>query len=57
MTARNEKLGQESLEKIINKYPERVNDIIFHQLDITDKTSVDNFLKWIKENQDKFIHG
>lgn len=43
LTARNEKLGQESLEKIKSGCSSSKNSIEFRQLDINDEKSVDTF--------------
>jgi NAD(P)-dependent dehydrogenase (short-subunit alcohol dehydrogenase family) len=50
LTSRNEGLGQDSLIKLKLEFPERKNDLIYHQLDITNKESVDNLFSWIKRN-------
>ncbi|VIO91365.1 Uncharacterized protein BM_BM10686 [Brugia malayi] len=50
LTARNEKLGRESLDKLIKELGDnRHSDIRFHQLDITDHTSCENFASYLKK--------
>uniref|UniRef100_A0A1I8EAR9 carbonyl reductase (NADPH) n=1 Tax=Wuchereria bancrofti TaxID=6293 RepID=A0A1I8EAR9_WUCBA len=50
LTARNEKLGKESLDKLIKELGDnRHSDIRFHQLDITDRTSCENFASYLKK--------
>ncbi|KAM3719939.1 Carbonyl reductase [Dirofilaria immitis] len=52
LTARNDKLGMESLNKVIKELGnKRHSDIRFHQLDITDRNSCENFASFlIKEH-------
>uniref|UniRef100_A0A0R3RHX5 carbonyl reductase (NADPH) n=1 Tax=Elaeophora elaphi TaxID=1147741 RepID=A0A0R3RHX5_9BILA len=50
LTARNEKLGTESLDKVIKELGDkRHSDIRFHQLDITDRNSCENFASYLKK--------
>ncbi|CAG9540122.1 unnamed protein product [Cercopithifilaria johnstoni] len=50
LTARNEKLGTESLDKLIKELGnKRHSDIHFHQLDITDRNSCENFASYLKK--------
>ncbi|VDK87344.1 unnamed protein product [Litomosoides sigmodontis] len=50
LTARNEKLGVESLDKLIKELGDkRHSDIRFHQLDITDRGSCENFASYLKK--------
>ena len=47
-TSRNEKLGISSLNKLASKYPSSKSQLIYHQLDITDKDSIISIINWIK---------
>jgi NAD(P)-dependent dehydrogenase (short-subunit alcohol dehydrogenase family) len=47
-TSRNENLGNASLNKIISKYPDYKSFLFYHQLDITDKQSINAITDWIK---------
>ncbi|VDN07334.1 unnamed protein product [Thelazia callipaeda] len=50
LTARNEKLGTESLHKLIEELDKNLHsDIRFHQLDITDRKSCETFASHLKE--------
>ena len=49
-TSRNENLGKASLNKLISKYPSYASTIFYHQLDITNKESVDTIINYIKKN-------
>jgi NAD(P)-dependent dehydrogenase (short-subunit alcohol dehydrogenase family) len=48
LTARNTKLGQEAFDTLSKKYSSTSSKLTFHQLDITDPKSIDNFIQWIK---------
>ena len=52
-TARNEKLGESSLNKLLSKYPYFKSQIIYHQLDITNKDSILAIINWIKSKFNK----
>ena len=52
-TARNDKLGTSSLNKIISKYPHSKECLFYHQLDITDKQSINSIINWIKTKFNK----
>ena len=52
-TARNEKLGESSLNKLLSKYPYFKSQIIYHQLDITNKDSIIAIINWIKSKFNK----
>ena len=54
MTCRGEEKGQELYKELCEKYPEDVERFFFHQLDITDETSISNLLEYIKKNFKKF---
>jgi NAD(P)-dependent dehydrogenase (short-subunit alcohol dehydrogenase family) len=47
-TARNDNLGESSLNNLISKYPNSKNFLFFHQLDITKKESINSIINWIK---------
>ena len=47
-TSRNEKLGTTSMNKLISKYPSSKSQLIYHQLDITNKDSIMSIINWIK---------
>ena len=47
-TARNDKLGNSSLNKLISKYPSSKSFLFYHQLDITNKESITSIINWIK---------
>jgi NAD(P)-dependent dehydrogenase (short-subunit alcohol dehydrogenase family) len=49
MVSREEKRGQDVFENLLKEFPSHKDDLFFHQLDISDKTSVANIAKWIKE--------
>ncbi|VDK65520.1 unnamed protein product [Onchocerca ochengi] len=50
LTARNDKLGMESLNKLVNELGNKCHsDIRFHQLDITDRNSCGNFASFLKK--------
>ena len=54
MTCRNDEKGQELYKELCEKYPEDVERFFYHQLDITDETSIANLLEFIKKNFKKF---
>ncbi|KAG5285134.1 hypothetical protein AALO_G00034460 [Alosa alosa] len=47
LTARNEKLGQEALQKLKS---EGFNNVLFHRLDICDQTSAEELRKFLEKN-------
>lgn len=47
-TARNDSLGNSALSKIISKYPHSKEFLFYHQLDITNKLSINSIINWIK---------
>ena len=47
-TARNDNLGKSSLNKMISKYPHSKEFLFYHQLDITNKQSINSIIEWIK---------
>ena len=47
-TARNEKLGNSSLNKLAFKYKNSKSIMFFHQLDITNKESIQSIINWIQ---------
>lgn len=51
LTARNEELGQNAIATVrTNRNQWLCKDVIFHQLDISDKSSVDNLVEHLKQN-------
>ena len=52
-TSRNEKLGLSSLNTLLSKYPYFKSQIIYHQLDITNKESIISIINWIKSKINK----
>ena len=54
MTCRNDEKGQELYKELCEKYPEDVERFFYHQLDITDETSIANLTEFIKKNFKKF---
>ena len=47
-TARNDNLGNTSMNKLISKYPQSRSFLFYHQLDITSKESINSIINWIK---------
>ena len=47
-TARNDNLGKASFNKLISKYPSSKDSLIYHQLDITNQSSINSIINWIK---------
>lgn len=48
--ARNEKLGKESLSKLVKELNDKPHfNILFHQLDITDRNSCERFASYLKK--------
>ena len=54
MTCRDEEKGQQLYKELCEKYPEDVERFFYHQLDITDETSIANLLEYIKKTFKKF---
>ena len=54
MTCRNDEKGQEIYKELCEKYPEDVERFFYHQLDITDETSIAELLEFTKKNFKKF---
>ena len=54
MTCRNDEKGQEIYKELCEKYPEDVERFFYHQLDITDETSIAELLELKKKNFKKF---
>ncbi|VDN55416.1 unnamed protein product [Dracunculus medinensis] len=55
LTSRNEKLGKESFAKIVSELDDKKkHKIRYHQLDITDRKSIDNFAVYLKKEHDGF---
>lgn len=54
MTCRDDELGQRLYNELCAKYPEDVERFFYHQLDITDETSIANLLEYIKKTFKKF---
>ena len=52
-TSRNTKLGEEALKTLKTKYPTSVSTITYHQLDVNDDKSVDDFVEWLKNTSGK----
>jgi len=52
-TSRQKKLGQESIQKIVDKYPSVKNQLLYHQLDISNNESISTFINYIKNNNIK----
>ena len=50
LTSRNEELGRESLTKLQEEFPEKNTNLFYHQLDISNKKSIDECVKWIKSS-------
>jgi len=50
LTARNQIYGENAKKKLIEKHPSQKEKLYFHQLDITDRKSIENFSKWLEEN-------
>lgn len=47
-TARNNALGNASFNKLISKYPHSRANLFYHQLDITNKESINSIITWIR---------
>ena len=54
MTCRDDEKGQQLYKELCEKYPEDVERFFYHQLDITDETSIANLLEFIKKTFKKF---
>uniref|UniRef100_A0A183U3K8 NAD(P)-binding protein n=1 Tax=Toxocara canis TaxID=6265 RepID=A0A183U3K8_TOXCA len=55
LTARNETLGKQSLGKVISELGEKRNsEIRYHQLDITDRNSIQTFAEYLKKEHGGF---
>ena len=52
-TARNDNLGNSSLNSLISKYPDSKKYLFYHQLDITKKDSINSIVNWIKTKFNK----
>ena len=52
-TSRNEKLGLSALNTLLSKYPYFKSQIMYHQLDITNKESIISIINWIKSKINK----
>lgn len=48
LTSRDEKRGKTSYEKLIDEFPNKSDNIFYHQLDITDNDSTTGCFQWIK---------
>jgi len=54
-TARNDKAGQEAQQHLSSKVKSSSSKLTFHQLDISNSASIDDFISWIKaERNSKF---
>ena len=49
LTSRNEQLGINSFNQLLQKYPFAKNDFFYHQLDITKGDSISNLISWIRK--------
>lgn len=49
LTSRNEELGKKSFNELLSKYPYSKDYFFYHQLDITNKDSIEFLINWIKE--------
>ena len=49
LSSRNESLGMNSYNKLLQKYSYSKNDLFYHQLDITKKESISNMILWIRK--------
>ncbi len=49
LTARNPKFGQAALEKLLKQHKNTSSQLTFHQLDVSDSSSIDNFLNWVQK--------
>ncbi len=49
LSSRNETLGMNSYNKLLQKYSYSKNDLFYHQLDITKKESISNMILWIRK--------
>lgn len=54
LTARNQKRGQSAVEKILVKYPKSEKNLFYHQLDISDRESIEKFVVFTKSKLGKF---
>ena len=53
LTSRDEKLGKESIDLILNEMKEHENRLHYHQLDIENDESIKKLVNWIKEKFEK----
>lgn len=53
MTARNDEVGQATFARLTEKYPDDINHIYYHQLDITKEDSIKELIAWIKQTFNK----
>ena len=51
LTARNSKLGLDAVVSLSKKHSTSPSRMTFHQLDISDSNSIDQFIKWVKEER------
>ena len=51
LTARNPKFGQAALEKLLKQHKNTSSQLTFHQLDVSDSSSIDNFLNWVQKER------
>ena len=54
MTCRDDEKGQHLYKELCEKYPEEVERFFYHQLDITDETSITALIDYIKKTFKKF---
>jgi Dehydrogenases with different specificities (related to short-chain alcohol dehydrogenases) len=53
MTSRSVPRGKEAFTKLAQAYPQEKDRLIYQQLDISSKESVDNFLSWLRNSYGK----
>ncbi len=53
LTSRDVKLGEKAVETLQSKHSKSSSTLTYHQLDVTDDKSVENFIAWIQKNNKK----
>lgn len=53
LTARSDERGKAALQKLLDASPSSKEQIFYHQLDVTKKESIKNFVDWAKASFDK----
>jgi carbonyl reductase 1 len=54
LTSRDIRRGEEAVEKLLTKYPDFKNRLLYHQLDIASSKSIDEFVDWLAQNHKSF---